>query len=387
MGRSAWGLLLLAAGSGCGGNVEKHSAIPAPTAGAGAGGSVGKAGASGSEPSEGGRDRGGTGSTNGGSVGTLGSAGEPAVGGEGGATVSGPCDDVVPWCVPGESVCHPLLGVTTSCSECGAPLPNPDGSPCVRLLASDKESNGICVVRGETALECWPHWGDPWLGSVPSGTLQVFPPDDFASLLQSDPLALCTRSAASISCLPETCAKVAVGDHGVCGICKGQLYCDGQIRQPDAQPSPLLDLSITDDTVSLLTSEGVSMLMRPLLAPTFARGKPARLLVDHQDAGCVVSDHDELSCFDTSVKSFEASPWQGPFRKLVPATLPRACVLRDDRRLRCGNVLSDLEPKPFELERVIDITASSSLVCGLSIGGHVKCWDGMDLPVQLPNGW
>lgn len=154
-------------------------------------------------------------------------------------------------------------------------------------------------------------WREPLGGVVPSDTTQVFPPDDFTSLKPLvDPLTLCTRSGATdVSCLGSGCTRVAVGDYGACGICDGQLYCAGQLTAL----------------------------------------KPLGLLVDHQEAGCVISDRDELACFESSAESFVVSPWRGPFRKLVLRTMPQACVLGMDWRLRCGDVLSELEEQPYAL--------------------------------------
>ena len=286
-------------------------------------------------------------------------------------------------------MCDPVLGVRTTCSECSEPLPNPSGSPCVRLLASDKESNGICVVIGQTELECWSGWGEPRRGAVPSDTTQVLPPDDFSSLqLSLEPLRLCTRSGASdVSCLGDGCTRVAVGDYGACGICDGQLYCTGELTAPAEVPQPLLDVAVTDNIVFVLGTTGLESTFRSRLPPTFVEGAALRLLVDHYEAGCVLSDRDELACFEPSADSFVASPWHGPFRKLVLQTMPQACVLGMDRRLRCGDVLSELEPQPYALDNVVDIAASSSLICGLTLDGHVQCWDASGQLLEMPAGW
>lgn len=378
----AVGLVWLAGGSACGGSVEKHAIERADAGGAGAGAT----------------SRGGQSSAlNGGAMAEAGhppgagapGAGAPGSGGEAGSPQQEPCGGVDPWCEPGQSVCDPVLGVRTTCSECGEPLPNPTGSPCVRLIASDKESNGICVVLGQTELQCWPTWGEPHLGVVPSDTTQVFPPDDFTSLqLSFQPLSLCTRSGASdVSCLGSGCTRVAVGDYGACGICGGQLYCAGQLTALADPPQPLLDVAVTDNFVFVLGATGLQSTFRPLVSPTFAEGRPLGLLVDHWEAGCVISDRDELACFEAPAESFVASPWRGPFRKLVLQTMPQACVLGMDRRLRCGDVLGELEPQPYAPVDVVDIAASSSLICALTLDGHVQCWDHSAQPLEMPVGW
>jgi hypothetical protein len=259
----------------------------------------------------------------------------------------------------------------------------------VRLLASDKESNGICVVIGQTALQCWSGWGEPRRGAVPSDTTQVLPPDDFSSLQSVDPLTLCTRRGASdVSCLGEGCTRVAVGDYGACGICSGQLSCAGELTAPAAVPQPLLDVAVTDSVVFALGASGIESTFQSLVTPTFAQGKALRLLLDHYEAGCVLSDRDELACFERlAAGSFVESPWRGPFRKLVLQTMPQACVLAMDRRLRCGDVLSELEQQPYALDNVIDIAASSSLICGLTVEGHVQCWGASGQLLEMPADW
>lgn len=382
MQRSAAGLVWLSLGFACGGSVDKQAPKPPASSGASAtGGASGSAGV----PSRGGESPAAAGGAT--------EAGQPQGGassaGEGGSSHELPCGGIEPWCEPGDSVCDPILGVRTTCSECGEPLPNPSGSPCVRLLASDKESDGVCVVLGQTELQCWSTWMEPWRGAVPSDTTQVFPPDDFTSLrLSLDPLTLCTRSGATdVSCLGSGCTRVAVGDYGACGICDGQLYCAGQLTALADPPQPLLDVAVTDNFVYVLGASGLQSTFRPLVSPVFAEGKSLGLLVDHQEAGCVISDRDELACFESSAESFVASPWRGPFRKLVLRTMPQACVLGTDRRLRCGDVLSELEEQPYALENVIDIAASASLICGLTLDGHVQCWDASAQPLEMPAGW
>ena len=181
-------------------------------------------------------------------------------------------------------------------------------------------------------------------------------------------------------------AVPAVGDYGACGICAGQLYCEGQLTALADPPQPLVDVAVTDNLVFVLGASGLQSTFRPLVSPAF-EGNPLGLLVDHQEAGCVISDRDELACFESSAASFVASPWHGPFRKLVLRTMPQACVLGMDRKLRCGDVLSELEPQPYALDDVIDITASTSLICGLTLDGHVQCWEGSAQLLEVPAGW
>lgn len=379
----ALGLVWLAFSPACGGSVEKQATKPEASSGVNAGAESGTGAPSGGGESS--AARGGASAD----AGHPHGAGAPSSGGEAGSSQEVPCGGVDPWCKPGESVCDPVLGIRTTCSECSEPLPNPTGSPCVRLLASDKESDGICVVLGQTELQCWPSWGEPHHGVVPSDTTQVLPPDDFTTVLRSfEPLSLCTRSGTSdVSCLGNGCTRVAVGDYGACGICDGQLYCAGQLTALSDLPQPLLDVAVTDNFVFVLGASGLQSTFRPLVSPTFAEGKPLSLLVDHSQAGCVISDRDELACFESSAESFASSPWRGPFRKLVLRTMPQACVLGLDRRLRCGDVLSEPETQPYALENVIDVTASASLICGLTLDGHVQCWDASAEPVEMPIGW
>jgi hypothetical protein len=384
----AVGLVWLASGSACGGSVEKH-VIERADAGGATAGATSRGGQS-SAPNGGAMaEAGHTQSAGAPGAGAPG-AGAPGSGGEAGSPQQVPCAGVDPWCEPGQSVCDPVLGVRTACSECGEPLPNPTGSPCVRLIATDKESNGVCVVLGQTELQCWQTWGEPHHSVVPSDTTQVFLPDDFSSLqLPSlEPLRLCTRSGASeVSCLGSGCTRVAAGDYGACGICGGQLYCAGQLTALADPPQPLLDVAVTDNFVFVLGASGLKSTFRPLISPTFAEGKPLGLLVDHWEAGCVISDRDELACFESPAESFVASPWRGPFRKVVLQTMPRACVLGMDRRLRCGDVLGELEPQPYAPEDVVDIAASSSLICALTLDGYVQCWDHSAQPLEMPVGW
>src|SRR5207244_2792144 len=195
MARWDFGLVVVL-GLGCGGAVKSGSHGSPPDGGSGGVSQPASGGvASGGTPS-GGVATGGVATGHGG---TLAAAGAPtadeagaAAASEGGASFGDPCAGVAAWCTPGETVCNPRLGKLTTCSECGVAAPGADGPDCVRLLVSDKESNGVCVVRGQTALECWQGSLQPRLGQVQPSTQQLFLPDDYSELMPGE-LRLCAQ--------------------------------------------------------------------------------------------------------------------------------------------------------------------------------------------------
>src|SRR5689334_17220162 len=138
--RGLWGAALALA-LGCG-RIESVRPLPdAPAARAGAAGSESATGGktTSSPPSSGGTaeptDQGGRSDAGGKATSDGGEAT-----GDGGATTE-PCAGITALCEPGEAVCDPVRGKLTTCSECGEPLPGGE-TECVRLLSSDKESNG-----------------------------------------------------------------------------------------------------------------------------------------------------------------------------------------------------------------------------------------------------
>ena len=307
---------------------------------------------------------------------------------QGGAPPDDPCRGIQPRCHSGEPVCDPVRGTLTTCSACGEPMPGAGQEKCVRVIASDKESNGLCVVRGATELQCWGGWGTPQMGAVPEATVEVLLPDDFATFFPLHAPVPCVRTAAtSFSCMNgASCARTVAGDEGVCSLCGAALQCTGRIPQPPLASEPVVDLAITDNSVFLLTGAALYRPYLPRLALDFWRGSPQRLRVDHQSSGCVSSDLGEVACWSDVDQRLIASPWVGPFRKLIPTTIPEVCVLGDDGRVSCGNVFLDEAPKPLAATNAVDMVASATLVCALSVAGHVSCWKS-GVPLELPEGW
>lgn len=381
---------MVALALGCG-RIESIQPLPdAPASRAGAAGSESPTGgkATSSPPSSGGtaEPTGQGGRTDAGGEAT--SAGGEATS-TGGATTEGPCAGITAMCEPGEAVCDPVRGKLTTCSECGEPLPGGE-TECVRLLSSDKESNGFCVVRSNNQLECRGGWGEAKKSKLPSDIVGVLLPDDYASFPYPDPPTPCLHQGMwAYSCLREAslCTNVTVGDAGACGICNQQLHCEGSVTMPAmVVPSPI-DVTITDNSAFVLSATGVVTLDVPARLPTFWKGAPAQLRVDHQDGGCIISDLGELACWMNLTEALRPSPWHGKYRKLVPATMPRVCVLDDARQLRCGDIFADAEPAPLGSDDTSDFTASVSTVCALSVAGHVSCWDGAGAPLDVPDGW
>ena len=320
---------------------------------------------------------------------TADEAGAPATS-EGGAGLGNPCAGVAAWCTPGEAVCDPRLGKLTACSECGVPAPGADGPDCVRLLASDKESNGVCVVRGQTALECWQGSVQPRLGQVQPSTQQLFLPDDYSELMPGE-LRLCAQlEGGAYSCLltGAGCSHGAAGDDGFCAICAGQLHCEGNspVMQPPVLNPPLLDMTITDMDAIVLSPDDVRVDTDILPLPAAWQGAPTELHVDHQLAGCVRTSDNELGCWLSPSGPIQNASWHGRYRKLVPTTLPKACVLDEQGQVSCGNILQDTELEALGEPGMLDLVASMSEVCALSRVGKVSCWrDGAALDV--PAGW
>jgi hypothetical protein len=74
------------------------------------------------------------------------------------------------------------------------------------------------------------------------------------------------------------------------------------------------------------------------------------------------------------------------FAKLVPTTLPHACLLDAQGQVACGNLLEDAPLEPLGGPGMIDVVASYTQICALSSAGKVSCWkDGQAL--DLPAGW
>jgi hypothetical protein len=327
----------------------------------------------------------------GGIIEPAGQGGQDHAGGEtisgGGATLAEPCAGITALCQPGEAVCDPVRGKLTTCSECGEALPGGE-IECVRLLSSDKESNGFCVARSNDQLECWGGWGEPQKSTLPSDVGAILLPDDYVSL--PAPIMPCLHQGIwAYSCLTSAsrCTNVTVGDAGACGICNQQLHCEGSVTPPAVTVSSPVDVTITDSSVFVLGTIGVVTMNLPPRLPTFWQGTPAQLRVDHQFAGCIISDLGELACWIDLTETLRPSPWSGQYRKLVPATMPHACVLDDERQLRCGDIFADTEPAPLGSHDTIDFTASNRTVCALSVAGRVSCWDADGAPLAVPDGW
>ncbi|HVY25683.1 MAG TPA: hypothetical protein VHB79_04000 [Polyangiaceae bacterium] len=382
-----WGVLASVVTLGCGGNTRHGQPLQQPTPsdaggmlnGAGSGGATSKpmkplplGGAAGSATTSwGGAETSGGDSTS-----------------QGGAEPINPCAGIVPRCLAGEPVCDPVRGKLTTCSDCGEPLPGGEAA-CTRILASDKESNGVCVVRSSDQLGCWTGWGQGQTNVLPADVVELVLGDDFASA--QNPLSPCVRkSSGEYSCLSgaKDSLRLAVGDSGLCAIFSNhELYCEGSVNKPAVLvPSPV-DMTITDGSAFVLGAIGVVAIDLPARLPTFWKGTPAKLLVDHQSAGCIVSDLGELACWTDLTEALRPSPWDGKYRKLVLATMPRACVLDDERQVRCGDIFADAEPAPLGTNDAVDVTASASTVCALSVAGRVSCWNGAGEPLEVPEGW
>jgi len=380
----AWGVCASALMFGCGGNTQTgrpSQEPPTTTATAGASGSVTATGgqtmttppASGgtSEPTaQGGRDNAGGETTS-----------------AGGAPPEPPCAGIAALCRPGEAVCDPVRGKLTTCSECGEAMPGGE-TECVRLLSSDKESNGFCVARSNDQLECWGGWGQAQKSPLPTDVVALLLPDDYASF--QGPAQPCLHQGMwAYSCIRNAtlCTNATVGDAGACAICNQQLHCEGSVTMPAVLvPSPI-DVTITDSSAFVLGAIGVVTMNLPARLPTFWKGAPAKLRVDHQFAGCIISDLGELACWMDLTEALRPSPWPGHYRKLVPVTMPRVCVLDDERQLHCGDIFGDARPAPLGSDDTIDFTASNRTVCALSVAGRVSCWDDAGAPLDVPEGW
>ena len=377
-----WGVLVWALAVACGGNTARQEPDHGVTVPSGSSGSKASSGMSGATNS----NRAGTSSTDPGPAGNGGTAGDDTVV-VGGATTVGPCDGIEPTCEPGETVCEPVTGRLTTCSECGEALPA-EGEACVRLLASDKESNNFCVIKSNSQLECWPSWGETDKSVVSPDVVELLLPDDGAS---QHPVKPCLRErSGKYSCIGVgPGCKVAQGDNGLCAICNGKLQCDQQITVPDSPLDSLIDVSITDSSAFLLSSRGVEAPGVAARQPVPSPSAAAKLLVDHQSAGCVVTESQQLSCWLTLLEPLRSPSWKNSYRKVVPTTLPHACALDDARQLRCGDIFADTTPAPVGPSDVLDFAASSSMVCSLSVTGKVSCWRvGETLEaVEVPAGW
>lgn len=306
-------------------------------------------------------------------------AGAAGAGGE-------PCAGAEPRCEPGEQACDPWLGKVGTCDECGMVTHVDEaGADCVRLLASDKESNGVCAVLGKDRLECWPEAFEVKKTTLPPGIVEVLLPDDYTPQSRNGP---CLRDAANgYSCGFDGCdGRVVVGDAGVCGLCDGELHCRELSSEPPEVQQPI-DISLTDGNLLVLSPLGVHAFGETRL-PSGWRGAPAELLVDHRFGGCVISDQREMACWLEFSEGFQPASWQGSFKKIIGSTFPRACALDDARQLRCGNVFEDSAPAPYGEPDTIDFVASSSTVCALSVAGRVKCWnDATGDPKDVASGW
>jgi hypothetical protein len=299
----------------------------------------------------------------------------------------GPCGGIDARCEPGEQACDPVLGKLGTCDACGVVTDVDEaGVDCVRLLASDKESNGVCAVLGSNRLECWPDAFEMQKTTLPANIIEVLLPDDYPFGAQNrNP---CLRDVTNgYSCGLQVCdGPVVVGDNSMCGLCSGQLICRDLIADPPAVPRPI-DISLTDGYVFVLSPLGVHAFGETYQLPAW-QGAPAHLLVDHRFGGCAISDQDEMACWLTLSNGLQPASWQGHFKKVIGSTLPRACALDDSRQLRCGNVFEDATPAPYGDADTIDFVASSSIVCSLSVEGHVKCWnDATGEPRNVAPGW
>ena len=300
------------------------------------------------------------------------------------------CAGVEPSCAPGASICDPRLGVTAKCNDCGAPKPVAAAQRCARLIASDKASNLVCVVLGATELQCWTTRGTPSLGVVPADSREIFLNDDNASAPQAEVHPCVRTESDEYSCFPGILGitRVAVGDWGACAISDDKVVCREGATAPGVPPDPVLDVTITDNTVFTLGPAGFAPGDWQPRMPDFWRGTPRSLHVDHQEAGCMVSTLDEMACWANTATSapFERSAWSG-YRKWLPMTLPQACVLDAQGRIGCGNVLEDAAPTWLDATNVIDLAASASLVCALTREGHVQCWNAAGAALEVPEGW
>jgi hypothetical protein len=375
-----WGVVASLALVACGGNTRQDGEVKTqPPSEAGSGGSLpaGAPGAGGSPPAQAGQ----------GSRAGASPSGEAGEGGAGG-TISGPCAGIEGSCVPGEVVCDAVRGKRTTCGDCGEPLPGGD-EDCVRVIGSDKESDGVCVVRGKSELQCWQLWDEPVPMAVTEEAVELLLPDDSASQRSADWPCVGLRSG-GYSCLPKSCTRGAVGDAGACGVCGGSLYCEGNVTQPEHAQTTLVDVAVTDSSVFVLGELGVQEPYAPARLPTAWKGKPASLRVDHDFKGCIVSDLGELSCWETLTEPLLPARWTGSFRKLVPTSFPYACLLDDARQVRCGS-LFDPAPEPIGQSDIVDFVASRSVMCTLSVAGRVSCWEGLDtsvaIPLETPVGW
>lgn len=379
---SGWrssGLLVLVL-LGCGGTAERRDAQPAaPT-----GGSATGQGGGGNNSLDHVAGRGGASS---GVAGTqaAGAAGDPSAVGEGGVGGDA-CAGVEQRCRPGERVCDPLLGKLGICDECGAVTDiEVTGQDCVRQIVSDKESNGVCVVLGKDRFACLNPYPPTVETILPSDVLEVLLPDDSPPGAQYQPCF--RRLSGGYSCISGACERVAVGNTGACGICGGELHCEGDVTMPPDPQAPI-DISVTDSSVIVLGALGVQAFNdSPKPAPGW-RGAPARLIVDHQLGGCIISDRQELACWVELSKGLKASSWSGDFSPFIATTLPRACGLDQQRQLYCGDVFADSAPSALGEPDTIDFVASSSVVCTLSVRGRVKCFnEATSEPREVPPGW
>jgi hypothetical protein len=158
-------------------------------------------------------------------------AGTGGVGGD-------PCAATEARCVPGEPACDPQLGKLGTCDACGVVSDVDEaGADCVRLLASDKESNAVCAVLGKDHLECWPEAFEVKKTKLPPGVVEVLLPDDYTPASLTGP---CLRDAANAySCGLDVCdGRVVVGDVGVCGLCDGEVHCHKLPAEPPRCSTP-----------------------------------------------------------------------------------------------------------------------------------------------------
>lgn len=391
--KRSWGRCIFWLLVGCGGNVQHRGADAGP-ASTGVGGTPmggtpsSQAGVGSTPPTKPDPETGGAVGT-GGAGGRGGSASIPE-GGEAqaqGGTDTGPCTDIEGTCTPGATVCHPRLGELTTCTECGQPSEATTGKPCVRLLAADKESTAVCVVRGQTNAECRRSWGAVNVRQVPPETDQLLVPDD-SQTLDEGLARLCVHIPGGYSCISggKRCVAAAVGDGSVCALCDGALRCEGDATFPQAK-APLA-VTITDSSAFVLTPDGVQGPIGGLPVPAGWDGKPALLAIDHQFAGCMASNEGELLCWldYPSPENAKPSPWHRRIRKLAPQTMPRMCVLWEDGYAGCGDVMTGT-PTWLSAAPVQDLVASNNLVCTLSADGHVSCWDGAAKPLEMPDNW
>ncbi|HYQ31314.1 MAG TPA: hypothetical protein VER04_28970, partial [Polyangiaceae bacterium] len=221
---------------GCGGTT--HQGGPAAGGGNDNGGAASGGGATGGNASSGSANAGNAsagrasagnasaGNANGGKGGegatesnpVAGAGGADATAGAAGAGGGGPCAGIVARCEPGEQACDPVLGKLGTCDACGV-VTNVDetGVDCVRLLTSDKESNGVCAVLGSDRLECFPEAFEVQKTTLPGDTVEVLLPDDYVSGSYDMP---CFRDSKNrYSCLQATCdGRVLLGDPGACSL-------------------------------------------------------------------------------------------------------------------------------------------------------------------------